>query len=252
MTEWQLVALAAAGCLGGAMNAVAGGGSFSVFPALVAVGLPSQIANASTTMSLLPGGLASAWAYRRDLVPVGPVSLRAMMTTSLIGGAAGAALLLATPSSTFDRVVPWLLLVATVLLMLGDRPRRALDRLDWHLGPVGTLAVQGVLAVYGGYFGGAVGLMMFAAWSLATRLTLKEQLPARTIMVCTANAAAAVWFTTAEVIAWAPTLVTLLGGIAGGYGGARLGRRLPPRWVRSAVLTVCTATTVAFFLRAYG
>lgn len=251
MTPLQGLGLFAAGCLGGAMNAVAGGGSFSVFPALVGVGLPSQVANASTTVALLPGGLASAWAYRRDLVPVGPAGLPAMIAVSLLGGAAGAALLLLTPAALFDQVVPWLLLMATVLLALGERPRRAMERLSWNLGPVATLGTQAVLGVYGGYFGGAVGLMMLAVWSLVSRLTLKQQLPARTVMVCAANAAAALCFALSAVVAWGPALAALIGGIVGGYGGARLGRRLNPRLVRAAVLTICTTTTAIFFYRAF-
>ncbi len=243
--------LFAAGFVGGAMNAVAGGGSFAVFPALVAAGLPSRIANASTTVALLPGGLASVWAWRRDIASVGPAGLWAMAAVSFAGGAAGAGLLLATPATLFDRVVPWLLLFATVLLALGDRPRRAMERLDWRIGPAATLAIQGVLAVYGGYFGGAVGLMMLAVWGLVARSPMKTQLPARTVMVCTANAAAAIGFAALSVVAWVPTLVVLAGGLAGGYGGARLVRRLPPRLIRVAVLTVCVVTTATFFVRAY-
>lgn len=252
MTPWHAVFLVAAGCLGGAMNAVAGGGSFAVFPALVATGLPSTVANASSTVALLPGGLASAWAYRPDLVPVGPVGLPAMAAASFLGGAIGAALLLATPTATFDQVVPWLLLLATTLLALGDRPRRAMERLRWQVGAAATLAIQTVLAIYGGYFGGAVGLMMLAAWSLLTRSTLKEQMPARTVMVSTANAAAAIGFAAASVVAWGPAIAVLSGGILGGYGGARLARRLPAPLIRAVVLGICSLTTATFFVRAYS
>ena len=234
------------------MNALAGGGSFAAFPALVAYGLPTQVANASTTMALLPGGLASAWATRHDLVPVGPAGLRAMATISLVGGAAGAALLLATPAAVFDRVVPWLLLLTTVLLALGDRPRRAMERLEWRLGPRAALGTQAVLACYGGYFGGAVGLMMMAAWSLFGPATLKAQTPARIVMVCTANAAAAVGFAVAGLIAWPPTFTVAAGGLLGGFGGGRMARRLRPSMIRLAVVAICLATTALFFARAHG
>jgi uncharacterized membrane protein YfcA len=174
-----------------------------------------------------------------------------MAVASLLGGAAGAALLLATPPGVFDRVIPWLLLLATAMLALGHRPRLLMERLGWQLGPGGSLATQAVLAIYGGYFGGAVGLMMLAAWSLLGRAEIKTQMPARTIMVCAANFAAACWFAAASVIAWGPTLAVLSGGIVGGYGGARLARRLPAGLVRAAVLAICAATTATFFARAY-
>jgi uncharacterized membrane protein YfcA len=252
MTAWMALGLFLAGGLGGALNGVAGGGSFVVFPALVGAGMASRGANASTTVALLPGGLASAWAYRRDLAPIGPLSLPAMAAASLVGGAAGAGLLLATPPATFERVVPWLLLLATILLALGDRPRRLLERRAWRVGRVGTLVAQTVLAIYGGYFGGAVGLMMLAFWSLLTRAPVKARMPARTVLVCAANAAAALGFALAGIIQWGPTCVALLGGIAGGYGGARLARRLPPWLIRAGVLTICVTTTVLFMWRAYG
>ena len=247
----QTVWLAGAGLLAGAMNAVAGGGSFVAFPALVAAGIPSQLANASTTVALIPGGLSSAWTYRSDLQPVGLVGLRAMAAISALGGLAGAALLLATSSGAFDRIVPFLLLLATVTLAAGDRVRQLMRRHSLNLGPSGTLGLQAVLAIYGGYFGGAVGLMMLACWSLVSTATLKELAPARTIMVTAANLAAALCFTLVGLVAWPQTAAMLAGSVAGGAIGARIGKQLPPRAVRWGVLAVSTATTTAFFAKGY-
>jgi hypothetical protein len=154
--------LAGAGLLAGAMNAIAGGGSFVSFPVLVAAGLPPVIANASSTVALFPGTIASTLAYRRDLGRAGDLWIRAMLPVSVAGGLLGAALLLATPARLFDAVIPFLLLLAALTFGLGARLGLALRRLV-HVGPTTGLVVQFLLSIYGGYFGGAVGLMMMAA-----------------------------------------------------------------------------------------
>ncbi len=247
----HLALLAVAGFLAGTMNAVAGGGSFLTFPALVAAGLPSVVANASSTAALCPGSLVSAWVYRRDLVHVGPVPLPALLAVSLAGGLAGAVLLLATPPTTFDRVIPWLLLLATLALAFGPRVGAALRR-RVRIGTAPLLLAQLAIAVYGGYFGGAVGIMMMAAWSLLSMADLKAMNPAKTMLVGAMNAVAVVCFAAAGQIRWTETLVMLAAGIAGGYGGARVARRLSPRLIRFTVTAITTAMTALFFLRAAG
>ena len=162
-----LLLLAAAGLLAGAMNAIAGGGSFVTFPAMVFAGLPPVIANASSTVALFPGTLASTWAYRRELAGTGDIRLRWMLPVSIAGGLCGALLLLFTPAHLFDLVIPWLLLLATLTFAFGARAGAALRRVV-RIGPATLLAVQFVISLYGGYFGGAVGLMMLAAWGLLT------------------------------------------------------------------------------------
>ncbi|MGH6909958.1 MAG: sulfite exporter TauE/SafE family protein, partial [Phenylobacterium sp.] len=155
----HLALLLGAGLLAGAMNAVTGGGTFVSLPALAAVGLPGTIANASSSTALLPGALASAWAYRRDMAPLEGISTRALAALSLAGGLVGAVLLLATSEAAFDLIIPWLLLAATITLALGPRINRSLRRLGLRAGPRAILAAQFALGIYGGYFGGAVGLM---------------------------------------------------------------------------------------------
>ncbi len=139
MTHFILVACA--GLLAGAMNALAGGGSFVSLPAMIAAGVPSVQANASSTVALYPGGLASAWAYRDGLGPVGTVSLRPLLVITLAGGVVGAILLLRTPAKTFDFVLPWLLLLATLALgfgrQIGDWLRRR-----WQIRGWAVLTVQ--------------------------------------------------------------------------------------------------------------
>src|ERR1700678_2769731 len=239
-----------AGLVAGAMNALAGGGSFVSLPALIALGVPSVQANASSTVALFPGGVASAWAYRDGLGPVGGVSLRALLTTTLIGGVVGAILLLSTPTQTFDFVLPWLLLVACLALGFGRVIGEWLRR-RWRIPPAAVLAIQFGLGIYGGYFGGAVGIMMMAVWGLLDSRDLKSLNAPRTILVSAANAMAVLTFIVAHAVRWPETLAMLAGAIVGGYGGAHLGRRAPPRIVRAGTLLLTAGITVAFFVRAY-
>ena len=242
--------LAGAGLAAGAMNALAGGGSFVSLPALIAAGVPSVQANASSTVALFPGGLASAWAYREDLGPVGGVSLRPLMLITLLGGATGAALLLGTPARTFDGVLPWLLLVAFLALGFGRQAGEWLRR-RYRIKPWAVLVIQFGLGVYGGYFGGAVGIMMMAIWGLLDSRDLKCLNAPRTLLVSTANLMAVGLFAAAHAVRWPAALVMLAAATLGGYGGARIGRLLAPRVIRAGTLLVTAGITVAFFLRAY-
>ncbi|MDH7798280.1 MULTISPECIES: sulfite exporter TauE/SafE family protein [unclassified Beijerinckia] len=248
MTTYLL--LCAAGFLAGAMNALAGGGSFVTLPALIAAGVPSVAANASSTVALWPGGAASVWVYRNGLGQVAGVPLRPTLLTTLIGGLVGALLLLWTPSSLFDHVLPWLLLVATVMLTFGPRLGPWMRR-HFSAGIVTILSIQFILGVYGGYFGGAVGLMMLAVWSLLDSADLKTLNPSRALMTTAANTIAMLVFVFSGIVTWPETAVMALGALAGGYGGAHLGRRLPPQIVRGGTILFACAVTAMFFLRAY-
>ena len=246
----HFVLVAGAGLAAGAMNALAGGGSFVSLPALMAFGLPSVQANASSTVALFPGGLASAWAYREDLGPVGPVTLRPLLLVTLLGGLGGAALLLGTPARTFDHVLPWLLLIAFLALGFG-RPLGEWLRRRCHIRPWQMLAIQFGLGLYGGYFGGAVGIMMMAVWGLLDGRELKLLNAPRTLLVSTANLMAVALFALAHAVAWPAALVMCAAATVGGYGGARVGRRTPARVIRLGTLLVTAGITLAFFLRAY-
>jgi uncharacterized protein len=242
--------LAFAGLLAGAMNAIAGGGSFVSFPAMVAVGLPPVIANASSTVALFPGTLASTFAYRHDFSRIVGFDLRLMLPISLAGGLAGAVLLLATPARLFDAVIPFLLLLATLTFAFGARAGLLLRRIV-GVGPAAMPIIQFPIAIYGGYFGGAVGLMMMAVWSLLTASAdLKSMAPARVLLVSATNGAAVLWFIIAGAVRWPETLTMLIASVVGGYLGARLGRWLPAPVVRGFVLLLTATVTALFFLRA--
>jgi uncharacterized membrane protein YfcA len=245
------VLLGLAGFAAGAMNAVAGGGSFVSLPALIAAGVPSVQANASSTVALFPGGLASAWMYRDGFGPVGAASLRSLLLTTLIGGAIGAGLLLSTPSRTFDLVLPWLLLLATFALALGPRVGAWFRRRQGEVRPWIVLLIQFALGIYGGYFGGAVGIMMVAIWGLIDRRELQSLHGVRTLLVAAANCIAVLFFVYARAVRWPETLIMLVAAAAGGYGGAHIGRRLPPEMARRLTLLLTGAITLAFFARAY-
>ena len=251
----DLLILFAAGLLAGAMNALAGGGSFVSFPAMILVGLPSVGANASSTVALVPGTLASAITYRTGAAGVGfrglaGVSFGRVMAASVVGGLIGALLLLMTPVATFDAVIPWLLAFAALVFAFG-RDVGAWLRARLRLGGWALLPAQLLLGVYGGYFGGAVGIMMLAVWSLLDGADLKALNPTRTMVVSGMNGIAVLCFVLAGEVWWPQTLAMLAGGIAGGYGGARVGQILPATLVRRMVIAVTITMTLVFFKRAY-
>ena len=243
--------LIAAGFAAGAMNAMAGGGSFISFPALVFAGLPSVVANASSTVALFPGAVSSAWVYRRDFADVGGIPLWQLFVISVTGGLLGAILLLVTPISTFDAVVPWLLLFATLAFAFG-RGLGARLRQHVRIGSAVMLPIQFILGLYGGYFGGAVGIMMLATWTLLGTDSLSRLNPARILMTGATNAIAVLCFIVAGKVWWPETLAMLVGAIAGGYGGASLARWLPPAVSRAIILVVTVGMTLVFFWRRYG
>jgi len=240
-----------AGLLGGLMNALAGGGSFVTLPALIAAGVPAVGANVSSTVALYPGGAASTWVYRDRLNRVAGVPIRPALAATLAGGLIGALLLLFTPGAVFDRLLPWLLLIATGALVLGPRVGPVLRR-RFRVGTRAVIAIQLVLGIYGGYFGGGVGLMMLAAWSLLDGADVKALNAPRTLMVTAANTVAVICFVVAGAVWWRETLVLGAGAILGGYGGARLGRVLPAPVIRGATVALAVTMTLVFFFRAYG
>ena len=241
--------LTTAGFIAGVMNAIAGGGSFITLPALIAAGVPSVAANASSTVALFPGSLASALGYRAEFHPFEGVRVGVLLAVSLLGGILGALLLLATSSTAFDAVLPWLMLVATLAFAFG-RPAGAALRRAVRIGPGALLAAQFLIAIYGGYFGGAVGIMMMAAWSVFGIDDLRAMNAAKTLLVGATNSVAVVCFIAAGEVHWTQTLAMLAGAVAGGYAGARVGRRLDPARTRIGISLLNVAITGAFFWRA--
>ncbi|MBV2180004.1 sulfite exporter TauE/SafE family protein [Castellaniella sp. MT123] len=246
-----LILVAGAGVLAGAMNALAGGGSFVSLPALIAAGVPPVLANTSSTVALYPGSMASAWAYRDSLGGVGDVPLKKLFLVTLLGGSIGALLLLFTSSRAFDFVLPWLLLVAMLALAFG-RQGGEWVRAHCRVRPFVVMILQFGLGIYGGYFGGAVGIMMVAVWGLLGSHDLKRMAGPRVMMVTVANTMAVVIFIVAGAVQWRAAVVMLLTASLGGYLGALLGKRIPAPIIRFGTLTLTLFITITFFVRAYG
>ncbi len=238
-----------AGLLAGMMNAVAGGGTFVTLPAMIAAGVPAVPANASSTFALCPGSLASAWAYRNDFIPFSGVPIRVMLAVSLTGGVLGALLLLLTPGATFEHLVPWLLLFGTLTFAFGKQGSAILRRYV-EIGPRTLVALQLLLGIYGGYFGGAVGIMMMATWSLLGHNDLKALNAAKTLLAGSMNFTAVVCFVVAGQIYWPQAAVMLVASVLGGYLGAHyVGRRANPQYLRAGITVLCFGITTMFFLK---
>lgn len=245
MTPSALFEVACAGLLAGAMNAVLGGGSFVTLPVLMHVGVAPVLANATSSFALTPGAAASAFAYRREL-PMDRARLAALGVASVVGGGLGAVLLLVTPEAVFLALVPALLLGATLLLTFAPRLRghdASRDR------PVLGAALQLLISIYGGYYGGGMGILMLAAMTLTTALGPHAQNALRSLLGALINGVALTVFALGGRIAWTAVGALTLGAVVGGYFAARHARRLPARWLRRIVLVVAWGITAAFWLR---
>jgi len=240
-----------AGVLGGAMNALAGGGTFATLPALIAIGLPANAANATSNLALLPGAAASTWGYRSEIGPVGGIDIRILSLITFVGGLVGSVLLVITPTQTFDILIPWLLLFAFVVIAFGQRAAAWLhDRVT--IGRRTLMVAQVMLGIYGGYFGGGVGLMTTAVYGLLAKMAPRALFAPRTLMLTIANIAAAFIFIFSGLVRWTACLPMIAGAVLGGWLGAHVGKQLSPGLVRGWTLVVTAVTTIVFFFRAYG
>ncbi len=233
------------------MNALAGGGTFATLPALIALGLPANIANSTSNVALLPGAATSAAEFRKELSPIGGLSVGRLAAITFVGGIAGSVLLVITPSRAFDFIIPWLLLIAFLAMLFAKAASKRL-REHFIISRPTLIAAQSLLAIYGGYFGGGVGLMTTATYGLLAGIHPRALFSVRTLMLATANFAAAIIFITMGLVRWTACLPMLAGAVLGGWLGAKVGKRLPLSLVRAWTLFVTAATTVVFFIRAYG
>jgi uncharacterized membrane protein YfcA len=254
LTLNQAIFLLAAGVLGGAQNAVAGGGSFLAFPALLFMGVPPIPANATNTLALWTGAAASGGAYRSHL-DVPRRVLLPFLLTSLIGGSAGAILLLRTPPHTFMRVLPWLMLGATLLFAFGKRLAGNRVSSVGHdatvAAIVGASIFELVVAVYGGYFGGGIGIVNLAMLAAVGMTNIHAMNALKSILGIAINGVAALVFVVKGAIYWPQAVVMIAGALVGGYFGAHYAQKLPQAWIRGFVILVGTVMTVYFFAKAY-
>ncbi|WP_137892369.1 sulfite exporter TauE/SafE family protein [Ramlibacter sp. 2FC] len=244
---FALLGVAAFGA--GVLNAIAGGGSFLTFPALVFTGVPAIAANATSALAVSPGYLGSTLGFRPELRALPDALLRRELLLSALGGLAGALLLLVTPARLFAGLVPWLLLFATALFALGPLLTRSAgqDGQAWQ-----TWRQPGLLAtaVYGGYFNGGLGILLMALYTLTgeSRLNTVNALKNLNSLVLSLLSVAA--FAWAGAIVWPQALLMMAAATAGGLAGARLARRLPVTWVRAIVIATGLVMSALFFQRA--
>jgi uncharacterized membrane protein YfcA len=244
-----------AAIIAGTLNAVAGGGTFISFPALLNTGVPAVQANATNTVALWPGLAASTGAYlkrlnvpRRLLVP--------LLLTSVVGGLVGALLLLRTPQHTFLRLVPWLLLGGTLLFAFGNTIRAtagktaALDdlrNLSWQAIAVTSMA-ELLVAIYGGYFGAGIGFMILGMLASLGMRDIHAMGAIRTLLAVVINAAAVLTFILAGAVLWPQCVVMIAGALLGGWFGAHYAQKADPRKVRLVVIAVGVAMTAYYFV----
>jgi len=251
----QAVLLFVAALVAGALNSVAGGGSFISFPVLLFTGMAPISANATNTAALWPGTLASTGAYWRELVGEGRRILPPLIATGLLGGLLGARILLHTPQATFMRLVPWLLLVATLLFVITGRltawvgVHHSHDSGSHPLRTAGGLFLALIIAMYIGYFGAGVGILVLALLALMGLENIHAMNGIKTLLISVANAAALVTFIWAKTIVWPQALLMLVGASIGGYGGAYYAQKMDPQHVRWLVIFVGFAMSLYFFLR---
>jgi len=250
MEWWQEVVVAAAAFAAGLINSIAGGGTLLSFPALIWLGRDPVLANATSTVALWPASLAGVYGFRRELKG-GARLLLAFGAPSLVGGVLGAVLLLRTPAGTFARLVPFLVLFATLLVALqepiskrlrgaeGEKPSRA-----WWAGAV---VFQFLVGVYGGYFGAGIGILMLAALGLLGFSDIHRMNGLKNVLAILINGVAAVYFIFSGAVIWVDVLVMTFAAIAGGYSGARLAYRLGRRFVRYAVIVIGLVMGVSLF-----
>ncbi len=237
--------------MAGAINSVAGGGTLVSFPSLIWLGVPSVVANATNTVAMCPGSLGSAYGYRKEIGDAGP-RMMALIVPSLLGGIIGAVLLKVTPPGTFDRIVPFLILFATILFLVQEPISRRLKSASPHAHQTyGAIGFQFLVALYGGYFGAGIGILMLAALGIMGLTDIHQMNGLKNIFAGCINGVAAAYFILTGLVDWRYALVMVVGAIAGGYLGAGAARKLGRKVVRGIVVAVGLAMTANLFVRAW-
>ncbi len=243
----EFLLLAVAAFLAGGLNALAGGGTFLTLPALIFTGVPAIEANATSALAVMPGYFSSALGFRRAIGPVNGVGVPALVGVSLVGALGGALLLLSTPAPLFRGIVPWLMLLATLMFAFGPLLVARL-RADRPAAPVAVLAALFAVSVYGGYFNGGLGILLLAAFSLLGLQDLVRANGLKSVLSAALTLVSVATFASAGVIRWPEAAVMMVASTAGGYAGAHLAQRLPTRVLRIGIVVVGLGMTVLFFL----
>jgi uncharacterized membrane protein YfcA len=249
----HVLAAATAAFLAGGINSVAGGGTLISFPTLVWLGLPSITANATSTVAIWPGSLGSIWGFRSELGQTDP-RLKLLSVSSLIGGGVGAILLRSTPASLFERLVPFLILFATILFMVQAPIQRKLKERSAlaHGGGIwmpAAFALNLLVAVYGGYFGAGMSIVMLSALSLLGMTDILQMNALTSLFALCVNGVAAILFISMKMVDWRYVLPMAIAAVIGGYGAAGLARRIGRPAVRRFVIAVGLGMSILLFIR---
>ncbi len=246
------VLLGGAAFAAGGLNAMAGGGSFLTFPALIFVGVPPIAANATSALAVSPGYLGGVLGFRAELGALPARLLRQEVLISAVGGLCGAVLLLTTPAKLFSGLVPWLLWFATVLFAVGPwLARRASGEAGGNSPGLAAWRAPGLflVAIYGGYFNGGLGILLMALYTLTGEARINTVNALKNLNSLVLSVLSVVAFAWAGSIVWQHAALMMVAATLGGFAGARLARRLPLAWVRAAVITIGSAMGLVFFLR---
>ncbi len=252
-----LICLFLAAGMAGAMNSVAGGGTFITFPAMVFFGMNPLIANTTSTVALWPASISGAYGFRKHLAEHSKRKLLEYIVVSLAGGVCGAVLLVITPPTVFEKLVPWLILLATTLFAGSGRitayakKHPITGRIDAKWTVAASLAAQFMVALYGGYFGAGIGIMMLALFSLFGLSDTKAINALKTLLATSINSVAVITFIAKDLVDWRVATVMLMGAVPAGYLGAKLAMRLSERVARSIIISIGCIITVAFFAKYY-
>lgn len=251
MTGAEALAVVAAGVCAGGINTVVGSGTLITFPVLLAVGYPPVVANVSNSLGMVPGSVAGAIGYRRELAGQGMRLLR-LGVVGTLGAISGAVLLLTLPPDAFEMIVPVLIALALVLVVVQPWLAKRLAERQVQRHPHGGVPLQfGVFgtAVYGGYFGAAQGVLLVALMGILVDEHLQRINAAKNVLTALANLVAGVVFVFIAHVEWLAVLLLAIGATAGGLLGARLGRRLPASWLRGVIVVVGIAAIVQLVTR---
>lgn len=251
MTASEIALIAVAAFLAGAMNSVAGGGTFFSFPALLSVGVPPVMANASNAVALWPASLAGALASR-DALYAHRRQLPMLSIVAFLGGLLGGIMLLSVRDHVFTQLIPWLLGAATAMFALSGVLSRQLARLRGSALPghgLGGTLFQFLVSVYGGFFGAGMGIVMIAALAIQGHTDLNEINALKNWLSAVIYSVAVATFVIAGAVSWPHTVIMLVAAVAGGYLGARLARRLPAQWLRRMIIAIGTGLTLYYALK---
>lgn len=251
----EFAVLAAGACLAGAINAIAGGGTIITFPLLIAFGMPAIQANATSTVALLIGIGGSIYGYR-DNIPAARPWLKLFAPVCIVGGLLGAWLLTVTSEKFFSDLVPFLILFSTLLFLLGNGIGR-LAGFDGHTVTshsahrIAAVFVQFGVAVYGGYFGAGIGILMLAVLGLIGLQNIHQMNAIKTLLGALINVVAAVYFVWADLVVWPQAVVMTIGAALGYYGGAAFTQKIPQSAVRRLIVGIGLVLSVVFFWRQF-